>query len=80
MNTRPTLTLGLAGLGTVGSGLVRLLRENAEELRQRSGCEFRLKTVAVRDASRERDLPAGTRLTTDPPSLPGIPILMSSSN
>ena len=69
MNTRPTLTLGLAGLGTVGSGLVRLLRENAEELRQRSGCEFRLKTVAVRDASRERDLPAGTRLTTDPAEL-----------
>lgn len=66
MNTRPLLTLGLAGLGTVGSGLIQLLRENAEELRQRAGCEFRVKTVAVRDPKRPRVLPEGTRLTTDP--------------
>lgn len=30
MNT--TLNIGLAGLGTVGGGLVRLLSENAEEI------------------------------------------------
>ena len=34
MNT--TLNIGLAGLGTVGGGLVRLLSENAEEIRARS--------------------------------------------
>ena len=67
MNT--TLTLGLAGLGTVGGGLVRLLSENADELRARSGCDFRLKTVAVRDPNRKRDLPEGVALTTDPLSL-----------
>ena len=38
MNT--TLNIGLAGLGTVGGGLVRLLSENAEEIRARSGCDF----------------------------------------
>ena len=37
-----TLTLGLAGLGTVGGGLVRLLTENAEEIRSRCGFDFRL--------------------------------------
>ena len=66
---RPILTLGLAGLGTVGSGLVHLLRENAEELYKRTGCEFRIKTVAVRDPKRPRVVPDGTRLTTDPMEL-----------
>ena len=55
MNT--TLNIGLAGLGTVGGGLVRLLSENAEEIRARSGCDFNLKAVAVRNPNRKRDLP-----------------------
>ena len=50
MNT--TLNIGLAGLGTVGGGLVRLLSENAEEIRARSGCDFNLKAVAVRNPNR----------------------------
>ena len=45
MNT--TLNIGLAGLGTVGGGLVRLLSENAEEIRARSGCDFNLKAVSA---------------------------------
>ena len=46
MNT--TLNIGLAGLGTVGGGLVRLLSENAEEIRARSGCDFNLKRIKLR--------------------------------
>lgn len=68
-----TLTLGLAGLGTVGGGLVRLLTENAEEIRSRCGCGFRLKTVAVRNPDRKRELPEGVRLTTDPQTLADDP-------
>ncbi len=68
-----TLTLGLAGLGTVGGGLVRLLSENAEEIRARSGCDFRLKAVAVRNPNRQRDLPEGVHLTTDPLALADDP-------
>lgn len=68
-----TLTLGLAGLGTVGGGLVRLLTENAEEIRSRCGFDFRLKTVAVRNPNRQRDLPEGVRLTTDPQTLADDP-------
>ena len=59
MNT--TLNIGLAGLGTVGGGLVRLLSENAEEIRARSGCDFNLKAVAVRNPNRKRDLPEGVQ-------------------
>ena len=71
MNT--TLNIGLAGLGTVGGGLVRLLSENAEEIRARSGCDFNLKAVAVRNPNRKRDLPEGVRLTTDPMTLADDP-------
>ena len=63
------LTIGLAGLGTVGGGLGRLLSENKEELRSRTGCDIRLKSVAVRDISRPRDLPEGVRLTDNPMTL-----------
>ncbi len=60
------VTLGLAGFGTVGGGLVQVLQENKKELEARSGCSFELKTVVVRDPSRVRNvaLPAGTRLST----------------
>ena len=71
MNT--TLNIGLAGLGTVGGGLVRLLSENSEEIRARSGCDFNLKAVAVRNPNRKRDLPEGVRLTTDPMTLADDP-------
>uniref|UniRef100_UPI00280C16A6 homoserine dehydrogenase n=1 Tax=uncultured Bilophila sp. TaxID=529385 RepID=UPI00280C16A6 len=71
MNT--TLNIGLAGLGTVGGGLVRLLSENAEEIRARSGCGFNLKAVAVRNPNRKRDLPEGVRLTADPMTLADDP-------
>ncbi len=66
-NRKQCLTLGLAGFGTVGSGFVQILAENRSELLARSGCEFVLKTVAVRDLARPRavDLPKDTVLTTD---------------
>ena len=64
-------TVGLAGFGTVGSGVVKLLTENTAELEARSGCSIRLKTVAVRDAHKVRDvaLPEGCEITTDVLSL-----------
>lgn len=68
-------TVGLAGFGTVGSGVVRLLAENQAELEARSGCSIRLKTVAMRDVHRQRDvdLPEGTAVTTDVLSLADDP-------
>jgi homoserine dehydrogenase len=52
-------TIGLAGAGTIGSGLIRLLTTNP------AARGLRLKTVLVRDVSKTRvGLPAGTALTT----------------
>ncbi|HIU16829.1 MAG TPA: homoserine dehydrogenase [Candidatus Avidesulfovibrio excrementigallinarum] len=66
MNPLQKVTLGLAGFGTVGGGLVEILQKNKAELEARSGCRFELKTVVVRDPSRIRSvaLPEGTRLST----------------
>ncbi|MDD6088762.1 MAG: homoserine dehydrogenase [Desulfovibrionaceae bacterium] len=57
------IRLGIAGIGTVGSGLVRLLDENREEILQRTGCAFQIGKVAVRDVSRPRAIPEGAVLT-----------------
>jgi len=66
MGTLRKITLGIAGFGTVGGGLLQILSMNRDALAARSGCEFVVRTVCVRDASRPRGvpLPEGARLTT----------------
>ena len=66
-NSDKPLVVGLAGFGTVGGGLVRLLVENADLIRRRCGRDIVLKKVLVRNATKARSaqLPAGTELTTD---------------
>lgn len=61
----PALTVGLLGGGTVGSGVVRLLAEHAEEIAIRVGARLEVGPVVVRDLAKPRDLAAGT-LTDDP--------------
>ena len=58
--------LSILGLGTVATGVVRILTEHAETMTRRAGCGFEIRHVAVRDASKSRDveLAAGV-LTTD---------------
>ena len=48
--------VGLIGLGTVGSGVVKLLRENAEVISRRLGAEVSLVKAADLDASRAKVL------------------------
>ena len=43
------LTLGILGLGTVGSGVVKILRQNREVLERRVGIPLSIKRVAVRN-------------------------------
>jgi Homoserine dehydrogenase len=63
----PPLRLGLAGFGTVGSGLVRILAENRENTIARTGREIIISSVLVRDKNRARavPLPEGAALTDD---------------
>jgi len=67
-----TLTVAVAGLGTVGREAVRLLRERRGELRERLGAELVLAAVADRDAAREAralGLPASVARFTDPDAM-----------
>jgi homoserine dehydrogenase len=60
------LQVGLLGLGTVGTGVAKLLQENAQWLRSRTGIPLHLKTVADLDLARDRGVDlAGVTLTRD---------------
>ena len=63
--TDRTLTVGLLGFGTVGTGVVRLLREHADEIAARLGANLAVGPVAVRDPQRVRDIEV-EHLTDDP--------------
>jgi homoserine dehydrogenase len=51
------VAIGVLGCGTVGSAVLRLLHDHAEDIASRSGCRFEVRGVAVRDADRPRDVP-----------------------
>ena len=50
------VAIGLLGLGTVGSGVARLLNEHAERVARRAGRRIDLKWAVVRDLSRPRPI------------------------
>jgi len=58
--------VGVVGLGTVGSGVVRLLAESADHITRHAGRPIVVERAVVRDISKRRDLPlpAG-RISTD---------------
>ena len=60
-----TLTVGLLGFGTVGTGVVRLLQEHGDEIAARLGARLAVGPVAVRDPQRAREVSVDN-LTTDP--------------
>jgi homoserine dehydrogenase len=70
-----SLRLGLAGFGTVGSGLAKILQQNGEIIRARTGRDVGIKTVLVRDLSKKRavDLDASVRFTANPDDLVNDP-------
>ncbi len=49
-----TLRIGVAGLGTVGVGTVRLLAEHADLLAQRCGRRLEVAAVSARERNRDR--------------------------
>lgn len=48
------IRIGLLGFGTVGTGVVRVLKENRVEINTKVGAELELKTVLVRDKNKKR--------------------------
>ena len=62
------IRVALLGCGTVGTEVVRLLTEQADDLTARVGAPVELAGIAVRRPNRHRDVPAHL-LTTDAPGL-----------
>lgn len=54
--TQPPLRIGIAGLGTVGMGTIRLLADNASLISQRCGRKLQVVAVSSRDKSRDRGM------------------------
>jgi len=60
------VTIGMIGLGTVGTGVARLLTEHADRIARRAGRRVRWTWAAVRTIDKPRDVRLdGVRLTTD---------------
>ncbi|MGP0069448.1 MAG: homoserine dehydrogenase [Isosphaeraceae bacterium] len=60
------VTIGLIGLGTVGTGVAKLLTEHADRLEHRAGRPIRWKWVAVRDPKKARGVRLDdVRVTTE---------------
>ena len=67
--TRP-LSIGLAGLGTVGAGVLTVLRDNAALISARAGRPIAVTAVSARDRGRDRGVPlGGLRWYDDPVAL-----------
>ncbi|MDI3309297.1 MAG: homoserine dehydrogenase [Acetobacteraceae bacterium] len=71
--TRP-LSIGVAGLGTVGAGVLKLLSENAGIVAARAGRPVVVTAVSARDRARDRGVPLSSlRWYEDPVALAADP-------
>jgi homoserine dehydrogenase len=68
------LRVGIAGLGTVGGGVLRILRDNAEIVAARAGRPIAVAAVSARDRVRDRGVKLdGVRWHDDPVALASDP-------
>ena len=77
--TRP-LSVALAGLGTVGGGVLKMLRDNAGIVTARAGRPIAVTAVSARDRAKDRGFPlAGLHWYEDPVALaadPGVDVVV----
>ncbi len=62
-----TVFIGLAGCGTVGGGLAKIIQDNGDWIARRIGRKLQIKTVLVRDLKKQRAVQFGADIefTTD---------------
>ncbi|HBT43066.1 MAG TPA: homoserine dehydrogenase, partial [Rhodospirillaceae bacterium] len=68
------LRLGIAGLGTVGAGTVRVLATHRDEIARRAGRAIDITAVSARDPNKDRGVDlSGVSWTDDPMALAADP-------
>jgi homoserine dehydrogenase len=68
------LSVAIAGLGTVGGGVLKLLRDNADLIAARAGRPIAVTAVSARDRAKDRGVPlTGLRWYEDPVALAADP-------
>lgn len=60
------ISIGLLGLGTVGTGVVKIIENHQDKLMHQVGCPVQIKKVLVKDMDKQRDVSINREmLTTD---------------
>ncbi|MCS0788145.1 homoserine dehydrogenase [Cytobacillus firmus] len=59
-----SISIGLLGLGTVGSGVVQIIEKHQDKLMHQVGCPVVVKRVLVKDADKERAVKVDRNLLT----------------
>ncbi|EEG79006.1 homoserine dehydrogenase [Dethiobacter alkaliphilus] len=67
MTKKDVLQIGMIGLGTVGTGVLRILEKNGEEIRHKLGVGLEVKRIAVRDPHKPREIEVDPSLIVDHP-------------
>lgn len=60
------IQVGLLGLGTVGSGVVKIIENHQDKLMHQVGCPVKVKKILVQDLNKKRDVDVDpAQLTTN---------------
>lgn len=74
------MNVGLMGLGTVGTGVMRIVESHREDLLRRTGVSIEISKVLVQDLSKKRSVSVNSAIVTDRPEEvlkdPGIQIVV----
>ncbi|MFS0780320.1 homoserine dehydrogenase [Bacillus sp. 1P06AnD] len=61
------ISIGLLGLGTVGSGVVKIVENHQDKLMHQIGCPVKINKILVKDLEKKRDVAINKDILTDSP-------------
>ncbi|MGD9677305.1 MAG: homoserine dehydrogenase [Vulcanibacillus sp.] len=67
MKEENTINIGLLGLGTVGSGVIKIIEGHKQDIFQKTGVNIKVEKVLVQDIEKERDVNLDRNILTNDP-------------